>query len=92
MRFIMRFFVWRNGIKCAEIVFCDNDVPDSKRAACLERRIDLMIDDESVNINAIAPIAKVICFDASYNRDCSGTSISRAHDWDEVYSIIKQME
>ena len=92
MRFLMRRWVWRNGIKCCEIVFCDNDVPDSKHAACLEKHIDVMIDDEAVNINAIAPIAKVICFDTSYNRDCAGENISRARNWDEVYSLIKNME
>ena len=92
MRFLMRNWVWRNGVECREIVFCDNDVPDSKRAACLEKRIDVMVDDEAVNINAIAPIAKVICFDASYNLGCSGENISRAHGWDEVYCLIKEAE
>jgi uncharacterized HAD superfamily protein len=88
MRSIVRNWLWRNGIHYHEIVFCDNDVPDSKGAACLEKRIDVMIDDEAVNINAIAPIAKVICFDASYNRGCEGKNITRAHNWDEVYTQI----
>lgn len=88
MRFIVRNWLWRNGIRYHEIVFCDNDVPDSKRTACLEKHIDVMIDDEAVNINAIAPIAKVICFDASYNRNCSGKNISRAKDFGEVYRLI----
>ena len=89
MRFIMKNWLWRNGIKHNEVVFCDNDVPDSKGAACLEKKIDVMIDDERVNIEAIAPIAKVICFDTSYNRDCEGENIIRAHDWDEIYSLIE---
>jgi uncharacterized HAD superfamily protein len=92
---LMRCIVWgwlcRNGIWHDEIVFCDNDVPDSKRVACLEKQIDVMIDDEPVNIEAIAPIAKVICFDASYNRDCESENIMRARNWDESYSIIIEM-
>ena len=91
MRFLMRFWVWRNGIKCREIIFCDNDVPDSKHSACVEKNIDVMIDDEAVNIYAIAPIAKVICFDASYNRNCSGANIHRARNWDEAYSLINDI-
>jgi len=89
MRFILQNWLWRNGIKYDEIVFCDNDVPDSKRVACLDKQIDVMIDDEAVNINAIAPIAKVICFDASYNRDCAGENIVRAKDFEGVYGILQ---
>jgi len=92
MRIIVRNWLWRNGIRHNEVVFCDNDVPDSKRTACLEKSIDVMIDDEPVNIEAIAPIANVICFDTSYNRECAGMNILRAHDWDEVYSLIKELE
>ena len=88
MRFILRNWLWRNGIHYKEIVFCDNDIPDSKHTACLDKHIDWMIDDEAVNINAIAPIARVICFDASYNRDCAGETIVRAKDFDEAYHIL----
>jgi uncharacterized HAD superfamily protein len=88
MRGLVRNWLWRNGILFHEIVFCDNDIFDSKRSACLEKNIDMMIDDETVNIKAIAPVAKVICFDASYNRDCEGENIVRARDWEEVYQLI----
>jgi hypothetical protein len=89
MRLLVRYWLWRNGIWYKEIVFCDNDVPDSKKTACLDKKIDVMIDDEQVNIEAIAPIAKVICFDTSYNRICEGENILRAHNWHEVYSLIE---
>ena len=88
MRFLMRNWLWRNGIKYHEIVFCDNDVPDSKRTACMEKCIDIMIDDEPVNIIPIAEIAKVVCFNASYNHDCEGENIKRAYDWEGVYGVI----
>jgi uncharacterized HAD superfamily protein len=89
MRLLVRNWLWRNGIKYNEIMFCDNDIPESKKPACLAKKIDIMIDDEAVNINAISPIAKVICFDASYNRNCEGESMYRAKDFNEVYNIIK---
>ena len=91
MRFLIRNWVWRNGIYCKKIIFCDNDIHDSKKTACLENNIDVMIDDEPVNISVIAPVAKVICFNTSYNRDCSGENISRAYDMDEVYNMIKDL-
>ena len=90
MRNLFRNWLWRNGIQYDEIVFCNIDVPDSKKIACLEKHIDVMIDDESVNINAIAPIAKIICFDATYNRACEGVNIARVRNWDEAYELIKQ--
>ena len=91
MRCIVRNWLWRNGIWYNEIVFCDNDISDSKGTACVEKNIDVMIDDEPVNIEAIAPITKVICFDTSYNRNCEGANIYRAYNWDEVYSMIKEL-
>jgi len=91
MRLIVRNWLWRNRICYDEIVFCDNDVPDSKGEACQKKNIDVMIDDEIVNIRAIVPFAKVICYDASYNRDCEGEGIVRAKDWGDVYNLIKKM-
>jgi len=91
MRFILRNWLWRNGIRYKKIVFCDNDIPDSKRTACIENHIDLMVDDEPVNIEAITRVAKVVCFDASYNRGCTGENIMRAQNWDEVYTLIKEL-
>jgi len=90
MRFVMRNWLWRNGIRYKEIAFCDNDIHDSKRTACLERKIDVMIDDETVNINAIAPIARVICFDTSYNQDCISENVKRVKDFDEIYIFLKR--
>jgi len=89
MRFIVRNWLWRNGIKYHEIVFCDNDIEDSKRVACLEKQIDVMIDDEAVNIYAVALITRVICFDTSYNRACEGEGIIRVRDWEEIYKAVR---
>ena len=90
MRFLVRDWLRRNGICYKEIVFCDNDVPDSKRTACLDKHIDVMVDDEIANIEAIAPIAKVICYDASYNRECESKNIIRAREWDEIAILLNE--
>jgi len=91
MRSIARNWLWRNGIYYDEIVFCDNDVPDSKGTACLDKNIDIMVDDEPINIEAIAPVAKVICYDTSYNQTCEGANIMRARSWYEVHALIKRL-
>jgi len=88
MRTIVRNWLWRNGIRYEEIVFCDNDIADSKGEACKEKKIDVMVDDEITNIEAIAPVSKVICFDVSYNRGYEATNVFRAHSWQEVHDII----
>ena len=58
----------------------------------MKNHIDVIIGNESVNINAIAPIAKVICFDVSYNRNCVGDNIYRVQDWHGVYRIVFEIE
>jgi len=90
MRFFLKSWLWRNKIKYHGIVFCDNSVTDSKKKACQDKHIDLMIDDEEVNINAISPITKVICFNTSYNKNCSGNNIVKAGTWNEVYELIEK--
>ena len=90
MRFIVRNWLRRNGIRYNEIIFCDYFVPDSKRTVCLDKHIDIMVDDDEVNILSVAPIAKVICFDTTYNRDCEGENIVRARNWGEVYQLISE--
>jgi uncharacterized HAD superfamily protein len=89
MRFLLRNWLCRNGIKYDEIVFCDTNVLDSKRIVCMEKHIDVMIDDEPVNIETIAPITKVICFDTSYNQECEGENIMRAREWGEIEDLMK---
>ena len=92
MRTFVRNWLRRNGIKYEEIIFCDYTVPESKKLVCLENEIDVMIDDDPENIHVIAPVAKVICYDAVYNRECEGENILRAVDWNEVYELIRKME
>lgn len=88
MRLIVRKWLSRNNILYDELIFCDNDFPDSKRTVCLEKQIDIMIDDESENIRSISKITKVICYSASYNKECTGKNIIRANNFDEIYDTI----
>ena len=91
MRIIVRNWLWRNGISSSDVVFCDYKIPKSKSTACMEKNIDVMIEDEVENIYDVATVTKVICYDATYNRECEGENICRAQGWTEVYSLIKNM-
>jgi len=92
MRRIVRKWLRKNEIKYKSVIFCDNSIPDSKKTACIKNKIEIMIDDEPININAIAPIAKVICYDTTYNRQCEGENIHRAKNYEEAYKIIKEIQ
>jgi uncharacterized HAD superfamily protein len=91
MRLLVRGWLLRNKIWRQKIVFCDSDQPDSKRNACLERRIDVLVDDEPINIYSVLPAVTPICFDANYNQNCSGENILRARDFEETYRLIRAL-
>ena len=88
MRMLVRGWLMRNLILRQSIMFCDSDQPDSKKNACLERRIDVLVDDEPINIYSVPPVTTPICFDAHYNRNCIGENILRAADFEEIYNLI----
>ena len=92
MRAFVRNWLRRNGINYQEVIFCDHNAPESKRRVCLEKDIDVMIDDDPENIDVIAPVAKVIIYDTLYNRHCRGENIMRAFDWNAIYRLICNME
>ncbi len=63
-----------------------------KVSACLENKIDVMIDDCPRNILDISKHIPVICFDARYNAKCEGENIIRCFSWFDVYDKIKFMK
>jgi len=90
MRALVNSWLKRNGIWHFEAVFCVHDDPDIKKKVCLERSIEILIDDEPENINSVSQVAKVICFDTSYNSECQGENVFRACDFEEAYAIINK--
>lgn len=64
---------------------------EDKLEYCLQNQIDVMIDDEPQNVNAISQKLPVIVFKGIMNEECEGENIYKAEDWNEVYEIIKKM-
>ena len=80
-------FLYENDIVYNElIVECDD-----KYKFCVENNIDIMIDDEPQNINAISSVIPVIVFDGIQNSMCKGNNIIKVNSWDEVNEIIHDL-
>ena len=75
-----------NKISYDKIFFTKSD----KLQYCIDNKIDLMIDDAPKNIKKISTVLPVICFDATYNRECIGDKIIRCYSWYDIYTKIKE--
>jgi len=91
MRTLVKIWLWRNEIWHNDVIFCAHDIHDIKKTVCLEKNVGILVDDEPENIYAVASVAKVLCFDTTYNRDCEGENIFRIKDFDEAYSFITEL-
>ena len=84
MREIVKEWLKNNKINYDKIIFS----PEDKFEICKENNIGIMIEDKVENINNISKIIPVICFNAGYNKMCSGKNIFRAYTWYDVYYQI----
>lgn len=88
MRNTTKNWLYKNQINYDKLIFTKK----KKSEHCIENKIDLMIEDDSKNINEISKTIPVICFDASYNKECQGKNIIRCYSWYDIYSKIVKME
>lgn len=91
--FLMRILVKRflKDVPYEDITFCSiKNSPVEKVNACLKYKIDLMIEDTVKNILALKDVTKVVCFDASYNKDLP-KDIIRITSYDELFRIVNSM-
>lgn len=63
-----------------------------KDELCMQYNIDIMIDDEPQNINAISKNIPVIVFKAVHNEFCEGKNIIKVDNWNQVYNIIEKIK
>ena len=62
--------------------------PEDKLKTCLDNNIAIMIEDKVENINNVSTKIPVICFNAGYNKICSGKNVYRAYSWYDIYNLI----
>lgn len=63
----------------------------SKLPYCIDKKIDVMIEDNSLNVREISSKINVLCFDNKYNEDVCGNNITRVYSWYDIYSKINIM-
>lgn len=77
----------KNNIYYDEIIFS----PEDKLSICLNKKVDVMIEDKVENINKISTKIPVICYHAGYNENCESKNIIRAYSWYDIYYKINQL-
>ena len=76
----------KQNIKYDEIIF-----KREKLQPCIEKKIDVMIEDSPENILNLSKQIKVIKFDCQYNKHINNENVETAYSWYHIYRIIKEM-
>lgn len=65
---------------------------EEKAQACVKNRIDIMLEDQPENCEAIAEHIPVMCMAYKYNEGLEGKdNIMRVDNWVEVYNVVMQL-
>lgn len=88
MRKSVKIWLKENNIYYDELIF----VPDDKLDICIKNNIEILIEDKKENVNEVSKQIPVICFDARYNKDCSGQNIYRVYSWYDIYYNIQNID
>lgn len=78
----------KNNLIYDKIIFS----PEDKLDICIQKSIDLMIEDKVANIMNISDKIPVICFHSNYNEQCIRSNIIRCYSWYDIYMNIKELE
>lgn len=87
MKTLVKNWLEKNKIEYDELVFSKG----SKLPYCIERNIDVMIDDSPCNVLDISSKIPVLCFHNPYNRSLNGDNITRVYSWYDVLDKINKM-
>lgn len=86
MRYIVENWLKENDIPYTDIIYSSKDKLD----ICIEKHIDIMIEDKLSTLSKIKKYIPVICFDAPYNKEIDDNNLFRVFDLNEVLNIIKK--
>lgn len=90
MRKIVKKWLFENEIIYDKLIF-SKALKEKKSQEMIENTIDLMIEDNPNNINELSSIVPVICYNTTYNKDCSNDKIFRCYSWYDIYKKIKEI-
>ena len=89
MQKLTKEWLRKQNITYDRLIFAKDE---EKISQCLEKNIDIMIEDSPRNINDISRKVKVIKYDCKYNEDVEGTNIITAYSWCHIYDIITRLQ
>ena len=91
MKEIVKNWLYENEILYDKLIF-SKALKERKSQEITEHKIDLMIEDSPNNINELANIIPVICYNAEYNKNCIDNKIIRCYSWYDIYSKINNLD
>ncbi len=91
MKEIVKNWLHENKILYDKLIF-SKELKERKSQEIIEHKIDLMIEDSPNNINELANIIPVICYNAEYNKNCIDNKIIRCYSWYDIYSKINNLD
>lgn len=89
MRETVKNWLVENEIIYDELIFTKAD-NENKFQEVIDNDIDIMIEDSPTNINELANLTHVFCYNADYNKNCNGENITRCYSWYDIYKKIVQ--
>lgn len=90
MRQMVKDWLSIHEIPYDKLIFSIAD-KEEKTKEIIDNKIDLMIEDNPNNIDRLANIIPVICYDARYNKTCIGNNIIRCYSWYDIYYKINKL-
>ena len=84
-RWMLKHWLKKNHISYDEIHFCsETESASDKEKICLDRNVDVLIDDKAENLLALKDKIKIICYSAVWNEECRELDECRVWGMDEV--------
>lgn len=90
MREIVKNWLIENDIVYDKLVFTKAS-NEQKLQEIMEYNIDIMIEDNPNNVNQLAKIVPVICYNTGYNQMCNDDKIIRCYSWYDIYRKLKDI-
>lgn len=83
-RFMLKFWLRRNGFSYDQIYFCDDENSATEKLNyCKKLNVTVMFEDNVENIMALKKQAKVICMHTDYNQDLHAEDVMKISKFDE---------
>lgn len=91
-RAMLKHWLKKNKFPYDEIIFCsESKSADDKVKVCLEKKIDIMVDDKTENLFALRDSIEIICYSAVWNEDYRELDENRVKSMAEIPLKIQKL-